>query len=36
MKDFSLKGLLPAAILLLLVAFWSGLIATLGSPVRAI
>ena len=26
-KDFSLKGLLPAAILLLLVAFWSGLIA---------
>lgn len=26
-KDFLLKGLLPAAILLLLVGFWSGLIA---------
>jgi hypothetical protein len=26
-KDFSLKGLLPTAILLLLVAFWSEIIA---------
>jgi len=26
-KDFSLKGLLPAAILLVLVAFWNGIVA---------